>query len=37
MNHRVKMEGKSNESVNNELEIMSKSNSLHRIMKVSKK
>ena len=36
MNPYVKTEGKRNESVNNELKIMRKSNSLHYIMRVSK-
>ena len=35
MNPCVKTEEKCNESVNNELKIMSKSNSLHQIMRVS--
>ena len=36
MNPCVKTEGKCNESVNNEFEIMRKSNSLHQMMKVTK-
>ena len=36
MNPRVKTEGKCNESVNNELKIMSKRDSLDEIMRVSK-
>ena len=35
MNPCVKAEGKCNESVNNEFEIMRESNSLHPIMRVS--
>ena len=36
MNPRLKTEGKCNESVNNELKIMRKRNSLHPIMRKSK-
>ena len=36
MNPCEKTEGKCNESVNNEFKIMRKSNSLHKIMRVSK-
>ena len=36
MNPYVKTEGKCNKSVNNELKIMRKRNSLHKIMRVSK-
>ena len=36
MNPCVKTEGKCDESVNNEFKIMSKSNSSHQIMRVSK-
>ena len=36
MNPHVKTEGKCNESVNNEFEIMKKNNSLHQVMRVGK-
>ena len=36
MNSCVKTEGKCNESVNNEFKIMSRNDSLHKVMKVSK-
>ena len=36
MNPCVEKEGKYNESVNNEFKIMRKSDSLHRIMRLSK-
>ena len=36
MNPRVKTEEKCNESVNNEFKIMTKNNSLHQIIRVSK-
>ena len=36
MNLCMKMEGKYNESLNNEFKIMGKSNTLHHIMRVSK-
>ena len=36
MNPCVKTEGKCNESVNNEFEIMKKNNSLHQVMRVGK-
>ena len=36
MNPRVKTEGKCNESVSNEFEIMRKRVSIHQIMRVSK-
>ena len=37
MNPYMKTEDKCNESVNNEFKIMSKSNSLHQIMRMGKK
>ena len=37
MNPYVKTEGKCNESVNNEFKMMKKRDSLHQIMRVSKK
>ena len=37
MNPYVKTEGKCNESVNNEFKMMRKRDSLHQIMRVSKK